>query len=579
MEYYRILNLVREPFSNSPEPDFFYESRHHVDCLQKLEVALRLRRGLNVVIGQVGAGKTTLSRQLIRKFSGDSSVKTFLLLDPHFSTEMEFLVSVTELFGLIAVGESELSAWQLRERVKNYLFEEAVEKNNLVVLIIDEGQKMPDFALEGLREFLNYETNEHKLLQIAVFAQEEFRDSMERNHAFADRANLIYNLGPLTFSDTRSMVHFRMKQATERGREVPVRFTGPAMRSIYKATGGYPRKIVRLCHQVLLTMIIKGRKKVDWRLVKSVIHRSEETYRPPGRLWKYPALAGVFIIILIAVLFAGKELYIPYLESILTSDRPKVASVEREISKPSAHPEEAVDQGVPSEHEEDRYNSESIAYSEQEENLELRAEPDPDEPSARAGEVTAIEDSDSASNDMMASETEPEKSDDETTGPDIIISRPVNLGTMRIAKNQFLGRTLDEIFGSRDTRIMQAFAAANPRIKNMDQVMVGQLVTIPAIPANRPQAYKGGYWIRISENTDLEETHGRYRTYLRRGLPLRMVSYWTENKGLRFAIIVNKRFDDEEAAQSALQRLPVDSAEGAEVFAGWPEGTLFFGDL
>jgi general secretion pathway protein A len=86
MDYFKIFNLSKEPFSNSPDPDFFSFSRGHVGCLQKIELSLRLRRGLSVVIGDVGAGKTTLCRQLIRKFAGDEKVDAHLILDPHFST-------------------------------------------------------------------------------------------------------------------------------------------------------------------------------------------------------------------------------------------------------------------------------------------------------------------------------------------------------------------------------------------------------------------------------------------------------------------------------------------------------------
>ncbi|MBW2200522.1 MAG: transposase, partial [Deltaproteobacteria bacterium] len=68
MDYFKILNLNREPFSNSPDPEYFFQSRQHLGCLQKVELALRLRRGLNVVIGDIGTGKTTLCRQLIRRF-------------------------------------------------------------------------------------------------------------------------------------------------------------------------------------------------------------------------------------------------------------------------------------------------------------------------------------------------------------------------------------------------------------------------------------------------------------------------------------------------------------------------------
>ena len=98
MDYFRILNLKKEPFSNSPEPEFFFQSSKHLGCLQKLELAVRLRRGLNVVIGDVGTGKTTLCRQLILKFAGSEhdsgNTETHLLMDPAFTNPVEFLSAV-----------------------------------------------------------------------------------------------------------------------------------------------------------------------------------------------------------------------------------------------------------------------------------------------------------------------------------------------------------------------------------------------------------------------------------------------------------------------------------------------------
>ncbi|MDD4998121.1 MAG: AAA family ATPase, partial [Syntrophales bacterium] len=105
MDYFKILNLAKEPFSNSPEPEFFYQSPKHVSCLQKLELAIRLRRGLNVVLGRVGTGKTTLCRHLISKFAEPDGtaddVETHLLLDPSFSTPLEFLSTVALDFGIL----------------------------------------------------------------------------------------------------------------------------------------------------------------------------------------------------------------------------------------------------------------------------------------------------------------------------------------------------------------------------------------------------------------------------------------------------------------------------------------------
>ncbi len=258
MEYYRILNLVREPFSNSPEPEFFFQSPKHVSCLQKLELAIRLRRGLSVVMGHVGTGKTTLCRHLIRQFATANeeadAVETYLLMDPAFSTPQEFLSTIAIEFGIAgkrkreSEADTDPSEWQLKEHIKTYLFKKGVDEKKVVALIIDEGQKLPDFCLEILREFLNYETNENKLLQIIIFGQEELQLTLNRLPNLADRVNLHYLLEPLNYKETRDMIRFRIARAAEPG-QVPTLFTWPGLLAVYLATRGYPRKIITLCHQ------------------------------------------------------------------------------------------------------------------------------------------------------------------------------------------------------------------------------------------------------------------------------------------------------------------------------------------
>lgn len=84
MEYFNILNLKKEPFSNSPEPEFLFQLSQYSDCLQKLELAIRLRRGINVVIGDIGTGKTTLCRKLIQNFSRHRKIPARRKLNPIF---------------------------------------------------------------------------------------------------------------------------------------------------------------------------------------------------------------------------------------------------------------------------------------------------------------------------------------------------------------------------------------------------------------------------------------------------------------------------------------------------------------
>ena len=267
MDYFKILHLEREPFSNSPDPDFFFQSAEHVDCLQKLELSLRLRRGLNVVIGDVGTGKTTLCRQLIRKFSGDADFETLLILDPYFKNPEEAILALADLFGIEGngSGKDESNERYLKEGIKQHLFTEGVERGKTVVLIIDEGQKIPLWFLEILRELLNFETNHHKLLQIVIFAQKEFESVLARYTNFADRINLFHRLDPLCFSEMVRMIRFRLEKAGCLAR-ISHFFSYPALLYLFRATGGYPRKVIHLCHHAMQIGRASCRERVCHRV-------------------------------------------------------------------------------------------------------------------------------------------------------------------------------------------------------------------------------------------------------------------------------------------------------------------------
>src|SRR4030066_1038424 len=298
MEYYSILNFKKEPFSNSPEPEFLFSSPQHTGCLQKLEMSVRLRRGLNVVIGDIGTGKTTLCRKLIQNFSSKPSdsaeIETHLLLDPSFDSAIEFLQTVALMLGIIDSNNQE-SEWHLKEKIKNYLFVKGVDEDKIVVLVIDEGQKISADCLEILREFLNYETNDFKLLQIIIFAQKEFKYILNNRPNLTDRINVLYYLKPLNFKQMQAMIKYRL--AVARNFEIaPPIFSYLGYAAIYLATGGYPRKVVSLCHEVILKMIIRNRHKAGWFLVRSCVN---DMAAPFFKRLKWSALSLIIVLALI----------------------------------------------------------------------------------------------------------------------------------------------------------------------------------------------------------------------------------------------------------------------------------------
>lgn len=268
MEYYKILNLNKEPFSNSPDPDLFFQSRQHLTCLQQLEISIRLKRGLCVVIGEVGTGKTTLCRQLIRKLSSDESVETYLILDPYFESSSESLSAVAQMFDIEIDNQNNR---QIKEKIKNFLFLKGIEEKKNIILIIDEGQKLPDFFIETLREFLNYETNEYKLMQIVIFAQKEFENNLKLHKNFSDRVSSLFFLEPLSFPDMKNLIQFRLQKSGYANNSTL--FTYPALWKIFRATRGYPRKMMNLCHQCILMLIIQNKVQVGSSIVHACIKR------------------------------------------------------------------------------------------------------------------------------------------------------------------------------------------------------------------------------------------------------------------------------------------------------------------
>ena len=266
MSYYTALGLSKEPFSTSPDPAFFYRSSSHVQALTRLEIAIRLRRGLSLILGDVGTGKTTLARTLLSNFPQEDGFAFHMILDPSFESEYQFLLHLTRLLGMQTLLKSSLDC---REAIEHHLFQSGVTEGRTTVLMIDEGQKLSLDMLEHLRVLLNYETNEFKLLQVVIFAQMELLSRIGRVRNFIDRVALKYLINPLSEEETADMIRFRLRSAgLPEGREL---FSREAITAIQQFTQGYPRRIALLCHNALEALVMHERPRVDDGLIEELI--------------------------------------------------------------------------------------------------------------------------------------------------------------------------------------------------------------------------------------------------------------------------------------------------------------------
>ena len=267
MEYYELLGLNEEPFTSSPNPRFMFRSKEHRECLNRLEISVRLRRGLSVVLGRIGTGKTTLSRTLIQMFQQEQERYVFgLILDPIFPSEYVFLRNLMDLFHIKTRARSVL---ECKNVLESFLFQTGVEEGKTIVLVIDEGQNLTPTYLETLRNLRNFETNEYKLLQLVIFAQLDFLPRLSRNPNFEDRITTSYMLNPLNEPDTKAMIDFRLKQAgMDDNRQI---FSEDAFQEIYLVTRGYPRRVTNLCHNCIIEMLRNDKMVVDRDIVQYVI--------------------------------------------------------------------------------------------------------------------------------------------------------------------------------------------------------------------------------------------------------------------------------------------------------------------
>ena len=273
MGYYKLLGLEREPFSTSPDPHFLFLSAAHRAALYRLRIAVKLQRGLCLVLGDVGTGKTTLSRRLAQLLPQDGPIDLHVILNPYFESDQQFLLTLMDAFHLDHPTEPPPIRVML-SAIERHLFARGIDAQRIVTLLIDEAQQLSPSNVELLRALLNYETHDTKLLQLILMAQLECLPTLRSIRNLWDRVSLKYVLNPLDERETKELIVFRLRQAGFMDRE-PL-FTDEAIREIYYATQGYPRRIALLCHDALERLVMDNQPVVSRALIQSLVGKERE---------------------------------------------------------------------------------------------------------------------------------------------------------------------------------------------------------------------------------------------------------------------------------------------------------------
>ncbi|KIU28687.1 general secretion pathway protein GspA [Sphingomonas melonis] len=261
--------LTGRPFQLTPDARFWYETATHRKAMAYLGYGIAQGEGFIVVTGDIGAGKTTLVGHLTG------------LLDPaalNVITIVSTAIAADDLLRVVATGlgvdPANLTKAQLLTAIERGLH--AVKRSGRrTLLIVDEVQALPVDSLEELRMLSNFQAGGHALLQILLLGQPEFRERLqgsERLEQLRQRVIAIHHLDPMEPHEVADYVAHRLSVVGWQGRPD---FADDAFETLYRGSGGVPRRLNQLAARVMLAAALEGHELIDGRLVRQVVRDLE----------------------------------------------------------------------------------------------------------------------------------------------------------------------------------------------------------------------------------------------------------------------------------------------------------------
>ena len=259
--YLAYWGLRRFPFDNVADPSFFYLSEIHKEALSRLLYASKMMKGGAMLTGEIGCGKTLISRVYMKRLQHDGS-EVILLTNPPVEP-VELLQGILLQMNINELPNSKTKLLQ----ILNSKIIANMEQNRETIIIVDEAQILNEETFEEARLLLNLQSNDRFLLTVVLIGQTELKMKIRQMKQFDQRIAIRYHLYPLSLSDTIRYIMSREKKAGFR-RNV---FTTKAIEKIYEYSRGVARVINSVCDLCLLIGFYSKGKIIDSGIVKSVM--------------------------------------------------------------------------------------------------------------------------------------------------------------------------------------------------------------------------------------------------------------------------------------------------------------------
>ncbi len=301
--YLQHFGLKREPFSIVPDPGFLYPSNHHRQAVAHLKYGLDREGGFILLTGEVGTGKTTLTRTMLKRMP--AHIRVAYVLNSKLNVT-DLLASICDELGIELPTDSPesrgLSFSKTRIDALNQNLFQAHAEGKKTLIVIEEAQNLSADVLETLRLLSNLETNTHKLLHILLVGQPELLDTLAQKELRQLNQRVVsrFHLLPLEKDDVANYVNHRLHRAGAKGSL----FNNACISVLFRLTGGVPRLINLVCQHSLLATYSTGSKVVSPKLVKEAaveILGSRNTADDSKK--SFIILIG--LLVLIAVLMIG----------------------------------------------------------------------------------------------------------------------------------------------------------------------------------------------------------------------------------------------------------------------------------